>query len=178
MLIGSLPELSKLFSNKSDNRAYNKHHKKSLTISDEGALDEHKFIADKIKIYYEIEEHNCAVSVLKVLAERYDFPIHQQVMDSALAQNGLGQSGAQCGLITGAAMFLGVVAVEQGWTKDTLHEHTQRLTTEFKNAFHALDCRSIRPEGFVADNPPHLCEPRTVEALEIMINYISRYEIF
>ncbi|MCK5126643.1 MAG: C_GCAxxG_C_C family protein [candidate division Zixibacteria bacterium] len=136
-------------------------------------MNERQFIEDKIKIYFEIEEHNCAVCVIKVLSERFDFPIEQQTLDACLAQNGLGQYGAQCGLITGATMFLGIVAAQNNWEKEKLYLHTRELTALFEKKFKSLLCSAIRPEGFHEDNPPYICQPRTVDALEIFIDYLK-----
>ncbi len=52
------------------------------------------------------------------------------------------------------------------------------LAEAFESRFGSLLCRDLRPEGFKPDNPPHLCEDLTREAIlfdvDLMTEQLSR----
>ena len=65
-------------------------------------------IEQKIKDYYWTDDINCATTTIKILAEVFNTKINSQVIDSALGMHGAGEYGAQCGLVEGTLMFLGI----------------------------------------------------------------------
>lgn len=113
--------------------------------------------------------------VLKILGEVFNVDIHPQVYDCAVGMHGAGQYGAQCGLVEGALMFLGLRYAQQKGAEKTA-ALCKQLATNFERRFGSLLCRELRPEGFKKDNPPHLCEPRTVEAVLFHIEFITNLE--
>ncbi|MEZ5360681.1 MAG: C-GCAxxG-C-C family protein [Candidatus Zixiibacteriota bacterium] len=136
------------------------------------------FIEEKINLYFCTLDHNCAETVLEMLSEKFDFPLDKQVIYAAAAHNGLGQYRAQCGLITGAVMFIGIVAQSQGRDKDYINAITYGLAEIFDKSFGALDCRTLRPAGFKEDNPPNICKPLAIDALALIIDYIENSDLF
>jgi hypothetical protein len=46
---------------------------------------------------------------------------------------------------------------------------------QFEKRFHSLSCAVLRPQGFDPNNPPHLCETFTREAVRFTIAFISNF---
>ena len=99
--------------------------------------------------------------------------MHSQTIDSALAMHGAGKYGAQCGLVEGALMFMGI------WGRcNKLEDHLvidvcRDFAGKFEARFGSLLCRVLRPEGFGSENPPHLCEEITCDAIEFAALYVA-----
>ena len=132
------------------------------------------FVRERITRYYRVDEVNCAVATLKILGERFDVDISPQVLDSAVGLNGAGQYRAQCGLVEGTVMFLGILGREKGMGKEDLEELCRTYAGEFEKRFGSLSCRVLRPEGFDPDNPPNICEPISIEAVCFDIEFVER----
>lgn len=141
-------------------------------------MNNQEFINEKINLYFCTLEHNCAETVLEMLAEKFDFPLDKQVLDSAAGLNGLGQYRAQCGLIAAAVMFIGIVVQAQNRDKEYTNEICRGLAEAFDTKLGALDCRALRPDGFKEDNPPNLCKPLATQALAVIIDYIEDSDLF
>lgn len=131
-------------------------------------------VRERITQYYRADEVNCAIATLKVLGERFDVDISQQVLDSAVGMNGAGQHRAQCGLVEGCLMFLGILGQKRGMSTDDIMELCRTYAAEFEKQFGSLSCRVLRPEGFDPDNPPHICEPISIDAVCFDIEFIER----
>lgn len=141
-------------------------------------MNNQTFIDEKINLYFCTLEHNCAETVLEMLAEKFDFPLSAQVIDSAVGLNGLGQYRAQCGLITAGVMFIGIVAQSQNRDKEYINDICRGLAQAFDKKFGSLDCRMLRPDGFKEENPPNLCKPLATDALTAIIDYIENSDLF
>ena len=139
-------------------------------------MDVREFVRERITRYYRADEVNCAVATLKILGERFEVDISRQVLDAAVGMNGAGQYRAQCGLVEGAVMFLGVMGREQGLDDDSIMELSRAYAEAFEKRFGSLSCRVLRPEGFDPDNPPHICEPLSVDAVVFDIKFIERLQ--
>ena len=94
-------------------------------------------------------------------------------MDAALGMYGAGGYRAQCGLVEGPLMFIGVYGKKLGLSDGAIGQLCKEFAAEFEEKFSSLVCRELRPEGFHPDNPPHLCEPLTVEAIEFQYRFIA-----
>jgi len=132
-----------------------------------------KFVKRKVSKYYWKDEINCATTTLKTLSEAFEIELNNQVIDAAQGMHGAGEYGAQCGLVEGTLMFLGIFARENGIPDDSIVESCNKFAGQFENQFNSLQCSLLRPEGFNPNNPPHLCEPITCKAIEFSINFIS-----
>ncbi len=93
-------------------------------------------------------------------------------MDAALGMYGAGGYRAQCGLVEGPLMFIGIHGKKLGLSDGAIGRICKQFAAEFEGNFSSLVCRELRPEGFHPDNPPHLCEPLTVEAIEFQYRFI------
>lgn len=136
-------------------------------------MNNQTFIRDKVHLYFWQDELNCAVTAMKILAERHGIEINEQVYDAAVGLNGQGQYGAQCGLVTAAAMFIGILGKHMDLCEKNIHRHCHAVTDRFEKTFASLERRLLRPEGFKDSNPSHLCERLAANAVILIDDYIT-----
>ncbi|GAK58041.1 hypothetical protein U27_05014 [Candidatus Vecturithrix granuli] len=132
------------------------------------------FVQQRVKEYYWEDDVNCATTTLKILSERFGIELSSQVIDSALGMHGAGKYGAQCGLVEGMLMFLGILGRAQNIPDDRIVEACRCFARQFEQQFSSLLCRDLRPEGFHSDNPPHLCETLTCDAVCFNIEFVQQ----
>ncbi|MDY7079473.1 MAG: C-GCAxxG-C-C family protein [Chloroflexota bacterium] len=132
-----------------------------------------KFVKDRVHEYYWKDDINCATTTLKVLSEAFAIELNEQVMDSAIGMHGAGEFGAQCGLVEGTLMFLGIAGRAKGTLDENVVKSCQNFARQFEMRFGSLQCRVLRPQGFKPDNPPHLCEEITREGIVFSIEFVS-----
>lgn len=137
-------------------------------------MDTKIFVEQRISRNYRADEVNCAIATLNILGERFDVDISRPVLDSAVGMNSAGQYRAQCGLVEGAVMFLGILGRAKGWSDDDIMAACRDYAAKFERRFGSLSCRVLRPEGFSENNPPHLCEPLSVDAVCFDIDFVER----
>ncbi len=133
------------------------------------------FINQRVKHYYWERDLNCAATTLKVLAEKFDLELAPQVIDAATGMHGAGEYGAQCGLVEGGLMFLGIIGRDRGMPDARIVDACRLFAGEFEKRFASLLCRELRPEGFHPDNPPHLCEGLTRQSLDRAITVVDAF---
>jgi hypothetical protein len=114
--------------------------------------------------------------MLKTLAEIFEINLSPQVIDSAVGMHGAGKFGAQCGLVEGSLMFMGIFGRERGYEDKIIVNSCYNLANEFQKDFGSLVCRDLRPQGFNPENPPHICEELTKKAVRFTANYILRMQ--
>jgi len=131
-----------------------------------------KLIDERVHSYYWDEDLNCATTMLKILAEIFDVSLSKQVLDAAVGMHGAGYFQAQCGLVEGALMFLGIYGKEQGLSEEEIVDNCYYFASKFEEQFESLVCKELRPEGFKPDDPPHLCEGLSKNAVLFTANYI------
>ena len=132
-----------------------------------------EFVKTRVFKYYWKDDINCATTTLKILSEVFEIELNKQVIDAAIGMHGAGKYGAQCGLVEGTLMFLGIFGRENNIPDNIIVDSCREFANQFENKFKSLQCSILRPEGFHPDNPPHLCEPLTCKAVEFSINFIS-----
>ena len=108
---------------------------------------------------------NCAQTTLMCLGSFFHIEISKQVFDAAVGLDGAGRFGAQCGLVEGAIMFLGIYLSQKNFSADEIEKTCSQFASEFKAKFGSLECSKLRPQGFNKNDPPHLCESLTVNAI-------------
>ena len=133
------------------------------------------FIQKRVKRYYWNDDINCAAASLKILAEKFDIPLSEQVIDAALGMHGAGGYGAQCGLVEGPLLFMGIVGRRLNIPDDDITASCREFAAQFENRFNSLLCRVLRPEGFVPGNPPHLCEKLSCEAIHFSLTFVREF---
>jgi len=130
-------------------------------------------IRELVHTYYWEHDLNCATCTLLILAQEFDVELHAQVLDAALGMHGAGGARAQCGLVEGGLMFLGVLGRARGISDEDIVDACRRYGTQFATRFGSLSCAVLRPEGFHPDNPPHLCERLTREAISFDARFVE-----
>ncbi len=133
-------------------------------------------VAERVHQLYWDDGCNCATAMLKILAERRGLVLQGQVLDAAAGLHGAGGFGAQCGLVEGALVFLGVWGRAQGWPPATIVLACRNFAESFTSRFGSLICRELRPQGFSPQNPPHLCEALTRDAVEWAISFMEHLD--
>lgn len=138
-------------------------------------LDTQNFVENRVKSYYWNDDLNCATTNLKILSEKFSIELSDQVLDSAIGLHGAGEYGAQCGLVEGTLMFLGIIGRLIGAPDKKIVTSCYEFANEFENRFSSLLCKILRPEGFNQNNPPHICEGLTCEAICFNIDFVDRF---
>lgn len=136
-------------------------------------MSEEGIIGNRVHHYYWDYDFNCATTMLKILAEIYDVEILEQIYDAAIGLPGAGRYGAQCGLVSGAIMFVGIYGKIKNISEEDIVKNCYAFTDNFNKKFGHLTCSELRPEGFRPENPPHLCENLTKGAVEFAVEYIK-----
>jgi len=123
------------------------------------------FIDENVHSLYWNEDINCARTTLLTLSKLYNLPLDAQVVDAAIGMHGAGGYKAQCGLVEGTLMFIGILFRKDGKTDGEIASLCRSFAERFENEFGSLLCSILRPRGFNADDPPHLCEALSKRAI-------------
>ncbi len=128
-------------------------------------------INTKVHEYYWVYDHSCAITSLKILTEIFDIGIDPQILSAAFGLNA-GRNRLQCGLVQGTLMFLGIYYknLEPNEIANICHEYIN----SFQDEFGSIECKELRPQGFSPDNPPHLCEQLTKNAIFFATQFIYK----
>ncbi|MDT8904007.1 C-GCAxxG-C-C family protein [Anaeroselena agilis] len=135
-------------------------------------MDLKQWVAGEVHRCYWEDNVNCARTVLAILAELGGQTLHPQVVAAATGMHGAGGFRAQCGLVEGALMYIGIAGAERGLNDEEVGDRCREFAEEFTAAFGSLLCRELRPEGFADDLPTHLCEPRSVDAAMFAVEFM------
>ncbi len=127
----------------------------------------------RVRQYYWQDDVNCATASLKILSEVFSIELSDQVIDAALGMHGAGEYGAQCGLVEGTLMFLGIIGRARGIADADIVGSCSEFAGQFESRFQSLLCSVLRPEGFHRCNPPHLCEELTCDAIKFAIDFVT-----
>lgn len=131
-------------------------------------------IDERVKEYYWKYDFNCATTNLKILSEIFSITLSDQIISAAIGMHGAGKYGAQCGLVEGTLMFLGIIGKDYCLKEETIVDQCREYAKQFENKFQSLSCSTLRPEGFKKGNPPHLCEKLTCSAIEFNKDFVSQ----
>ncbi|SHN65555.1 C-GCAxxG-C-C family protein [Desulfovibrio litoralis] len=122
-------------------------------------------IAEKVhRLYWDVDM-NCARTTMSCLSELFDLKIDKQTMNAAIGLHGAGCFRAQCGLVEGALMFIGIYLSEKGKTDQEISQACYLFAKQFTDKFGSLRCFDLRPNGFTENDPPHACESLSVESI-------------
>ena len=135
-------------------------------------MDTIAIVEERVHQHYWKDDLNCATTLLQILAEVACVELQPQVLDAALGLHGAGGHGAQCGLVEGPLLFLGVWGRRQGRSAGEIASACRSYAQAFESRFGSLLCRELRPQGFGPGNPPHLCERLTCEAGVFAVDYL------
>lgn len=134
-----------------------------------------ELIAGRVHELYWKYNVNCARTMLVCLGALFETPMERQTLEAALAMHGAGGYRAQCGLVEGALMFMGIYFYENGMTENEAVNRCYRFAESFERRFGSLRCKELRPGGFSRRDPPHLCEGLTCGAVEFAWDFIRSF---
>lgn len=122
-------------------------------------------VKERVHHYYWDLDINCATTTLKILSELHSIVLTQQTLNSAIGMHGAGLYRAQCGLVEGGLMFIGIYGKENNLTNEQIEKLCFNFAADFEQQFGSLLCKELRPEGFNPTNPPHICESLSVSTI-------------
>ena len=132
-----------------------------------------EYVSSRVRQAYGDAEIPCAPTSLQILGELFDQDIHEQVLQASRGLNGAGQHGEQCGLVEGPLMLIGLLSHRRGLGQDDLYRVCSDFAEAYAGWFGSLLCRRLRPGGFNEDDPPHLCEPLTLDSILFSARFIA-----
>lgn len=133
-----------------------------------------EYIAKRVHELYWKEDINCARTTLICLSELFEITIDPQIIWSAVGLHGAGGYRAQCGLIEGALMFMGIYLHVLRKTEDKIISVCYNFAADFDRTFGSLRCFELRPTGFSKNDPLHMCEKLTCDGIEFACQYILK----
>jgi C_GCAxxG_C_C family probable redox protein len=136
-------------------------------------MGEKDLIRRRVHEYYWDHNLNCAKTTLKILAEILDEDVQDQVLQAASGMDGAGRYRAQCGLVEGTLMFIGLLGGRRNQTDEEVERHCYGFARSFEAEFGDLRCAVLRPQGFKPDNPPHLCEDLSRRTILFSLRYVK-----
>lgn len=140
-------------------------------------MEKAEWIGQKVHELYWQHDINCARTTLICLAGCFDVVLQEQTLSSAIGLHGAGGYRAQCGLVEGSLMFIGIYGRMKGKTDGETAQICYEFADCFIGKFGSLKCRDLRPGGFREDDPPHACETLTRDAILFAYEFVkSRFE--
>ncbi|BHH83982.1 C-GCAxxG-C-C family (seleno)protein [Desulforhopalus sp. 52FAK] len=133
------------------------------------------FVKTRVRTYFGDQDLNCATTAILIISEYFDISVDKQVVDAAIGMHGAGGYRAQCGIVEGTLMSVGVIGRARNIPEDSIIDLCKELAHSFEKAFSSLSCSNLRPGGFNADDPPHLCEDLTVRGISHNIKQIASW---
>ena len=132
-------------------------------------------IARRVHVLYWDRNVNCARATLVCLSELFGVELHPQVWQAAVGMHGAGLFRAQCGLVEGALLFMGIHYAGHGVPDKDIVAVCRRFAEAFSARFSSLTCRDLRPGGFTRNDPPHVCECLTVDAIDFTAGFLRHH---
>lgn len=131
-------------------------------------------IRERVHHYFWDLDIQCGRTSLLVLAELFDCKVEPQTVDAAIGMAGAGRFRAQCGLVEGSLMFLGLFFHQRGRSDEEIYHICYRFANDFTRRFSSLRCRELRPNGISPIDPPHLCDTLGEEAILFAYQFVRR----
>ena len=118
-----------------------------------------EYITNRVHDLYWKEDINCARTALVCLSELFEITIEPQTIWSAVGLHGAGGYRAQCGLVEGSLMFIGIYLYGLGKPEDEIVSACYNFASAFEKAFGSLrTCihNRLTPSGQVFSRPAAL----------------------
>lgn len=132
-------------------------------------------IVRAVRFCYWEKDYNCARTTLHTLSSLVALEIPPLLWAAAVGMHGAGRFGAQCGLVEGMLMFIGIQGARQGLEEAKLVTLCHAYAQAFTEHFGSLACRELRPGGFREDDPPHACGGLTLKAVRFAVNFMQEH---
>ena len=136
-------------------------------------MDVEGYIRETVHRLYYGYDINCACTTLICLSHLLSMPVPEEVLHCAAGMHGAGGYRAQCCLVEGALMAIGLYGASKGHDRGWISQACYGFAESFEKEFSSLRCRELRPGGFSASDPPHLCENLTCRAIAFSYRYIT-----
>ncbi len=133
-----------------------------------------EYIKNRVHGLYWNDDINCARTVIICLGELFETTIEWQTIWSAVGLHGAGGYRAQCGIVEGTLMFIGIYLHKMGKTEDEIVSACYNFASAFEKTFGSLRCFELRPTGFSENDPPHMCENLTCKGIKFAFQYILK----
>lgn len=130
-------------------------------------------IEKRVHELYWKDDINCARTMLTCLGELFKVSLDRQTMAAGIGLHGAGGFRAQCGLVEGGLMFIGIYYSSLGKSEEEIVSACYNYADAFKKKFNSLSCYDLRPTGFTPNDPPHMCESLTARAVEFAYEYLK-----
>ena len=131
-----------------------------------------EYIKNRVHELYWEKNINCARTTLICLSELFKITIEPQIIWSAVGLHGAGGYRAQCGLVEGALMFIGIYLHDLEKSEEEIVSACYKFASAFEKIFGSLRCLELRPTGFSENDPPHMCENLTCNGILFAYQYI------
>lgn len=131
-----------------------------------------EWIKNRVHELYWNEDINCARTAIICLSELFEITVEPQTIWSAVGLHGAGGYRAQCGLVEGTLMFMGIYLHMLGKAEEEIVSACYQFAAAFDKAFGSLSCFELRPTGFSEDDPPHMCENLTCRGIGFSYQYV------
>ena len=131
-----------------------------------------EWIKNRVHELYWNEDINCARTAIICLSELFEITVEPQTIWSAVGLHGAGGYRAQCGLVEGTLMFMGIYLHMLGKAEEEIVSACYQFAAAFDKAFGSLRCFELRPTGFSEDDPPHMRENLTCRGIEFSYQYV------
>ena len=119
------------------------------------------------------DDWNCARTQLVLQCEAAQLPLPPLWAEAMAGLHGAGGYGAQCGLVEGMLVFLGLQGALAEESAEEISAHCRNFAAAYEAHFGSLLCRQLRPQGFPQDGPPHACEALTVQAVAFARQWLA-----
>ena len=129
---------------------------------------------ERVHELYWKHDINCARTMLICLCESFQINLEEQTLSAAIGLHGAGGFRAQCGLVEGALMFIGIYFSLNEKSDTDIASLCYQYAEEFSGKFGTLKCYDLRPNGFYENDPPHACEKLTCTAIEVTIEFVKK----
>ena len=129
-------------------------------------------IKERVHYLYWNDNINCARTILICLSELFEVTLEKQTITAAVGLHGAGGFRAQCGLVEGGLMFIGIYYGLQGKSDEEISSICFEYAKAFEKRFGSLSCHDLRPNGFTPNDSPHMCEKLTCEAIDFAYRFI------
>lgn len=131
-------------------------------------------IEKQVHACYWVKNINCTRTMLLCLSKQFAVPIGSDLYAAAAGMHGAGGFGAQCGLVEGVLLFIGLLYSQKGLPEEQGIDACYEFATEFRKKFGWLECRRLRAKELRTYQLPHVCEALTVRTISFASDFLKQ----
>jgi len=132
-----------------------------------------EYIARRVEQEYHDLDTPCTPTTIKILSEVFKLELPKELVELSFALSGISKHGAQCGLVEGVLVMIGLIGHRQGLDKEVLAEICSDFLKQYDQKHGSLRCKELRLGGFNDDDPPNLCEGLTATSITDAALFLS-----